>query len=76
MNKKSIIYLLLACAVFGGGYFLITAKKDKKEADKPNGKKDMPVPAQAIIANLPSPIDPLISQEALTQKSRLKSEVK
>ncbi|WP_341832029.1 efflux RND transporter periplasmic adaptor subunit [Sphingobacterium thalpophilum] len=50
MNKKSIIYLLLACAVFGGGYFLINAKKDKKEADKPNGKKDMPVPAQAIIA--------------------------
>ncbi|MDM1293126.1 efflux RND transporter periplasmic adaptor subunit [Sphingobacterium sp. N143] len=50
MNKKTTIYILLTCAVIGGGYFLITSKKDKKESDKPAVRKDMPIPAQAIIA--------------------------
>ncbi|WP_312192227.1 efflux RND transporter periplasmic adaptor subunit [Sphingobacterium sp.] len=50
MNKKTTIYILLACAIVGGGYVLINAKKDKKEAGKPNPKQEMPIAAQAIIA--------------------------
>ncbi|WP_343536219.1 efflux RND transporter periplasmic adaptor subunit [Sphingobacterium thalpophilum] len=50
MNKKTSIYILLACAAIGGGYFILHSKKDKKDSDKPSAKKDMPIPAQAIIA--------------------------
>ncbi|RKO72844.1 efflux RND transporter periplasmic adaptor subunit [Sphingobacterium puteale] len=50
MNKKTTIYILLACAVIGGGYFLINSKKDKKESGQSTVKKDAPVAAQAIIA--------------------------
>lgn len=50
MNKKTTIYILLACAVIGGGYFLINSKKDKKESGQSAVKKDGPVAAQAIIA--------------------------
>lgn len=50
MNKKTTIYILLACAVIGGGYFFINPKKDKKEGNKSAVNKDTPVPAQAVIA--------------------------
>lgn len=50
MNKKTIIYILLALAIAGGGYFIIKSTKDQKKTDKPPTPKDAAIPAMGIIA--------------------------